>query len=87
MPRLARPDPEAMRFGAIVRRLRDARGWTLIDFGRKAGMNPTYLGFLERGENIPSLSVVLKLARIFGVEASDMIAEVTGSGKPTTILS
>jgi transcriptional regulator with XRE-family HTH domain len=60
--------------------VRDARRWTLIDFGRKAAMNPTYLGFLERGENIPSLSVVLKLA-CFGVEASDMIAEVTGTAK------
>jgi transcriptional regulator with XRE-family HTH domain len=81
MPRLAHPDPEAMRFGAIVRRMREDRGWTLIDFGRKAAMNPTYLGFLERGENIPSLSVVLKLARVFGVEAPDMIAEVTGTAK------
>lgn len=56
MPRLARPDPEARRFGAIVRRLREEHGWTLADLGRAAKMNPTYLGFLERGENVPSLT-------------------------------
>jgi transcriptional regulator with XRE-family HTH domain len=76
MPRLARPDPEAQRFGAIVRRLRNERRWTLIEFGRAAKMNPTYLGFLERGENVPSLTVVLHLARVLGADAAAMIAEV-----------
>jgi transcriptional regulator with XRE-family HTH domain len=59
-----------------VRRLREAKGWTLIQFGREAGMNPTYLGFLERGENTPSLTAVLHLAQVLDVEAWTIIAEV-----------
>jgi transcriptional regulator with XRE-family HTH domain len=69
-------DASAKRFGAIIRRLRESRGWTLVDFGRKANMNPTYLGFLERGENTPTLTTVLWLAKILGVEAADVIREV-----------
>ena len=76
MPRRRVPDRNAKQFGAIVRRLREERGWTLADFGRKADMNPTYLGFLERGENVPILTAVLRLAKVLGVEAADVIREV-----------
>ena len=76
MPRRARNSREAKRFGAIIRRLRMEREWTLIDFGRKANMNPTYLGFLERGENSPTLDTVILLAKVLGTEASDVLREI-----------
>lgn len=76
MPRRAVIDPNAKRFGAIIRRLREQRGWTLLDFSREANMNPTYLGFLERGENVPTLTTVFRLAKILGVEAADVIREI-----------
>lgn len=79
MPRRRVPDRNAKRFGAIIRRLREERGWTLADFGRKADMNPTYLGFLERGENVPTLTAVLRLAKVLGAEAADVIREVEQS--------
>ena len=76
MPRRRVPDRNAKQFGAIIRRLREEHGWTLADFGRKADMNPTYLGFLERGENVPTLTAVLRLAKVLGVDAADVIREV-----------
>ena len=76
MPRRTVIDPNAKRFGAIIRRLREQHGWTLVDFGHKASMNPTYLGFLERGENVPTLAAVLRLAKVLGVEAADVIREI-----------
>jgi ribosome-binding protein aMBF1 (putative translation factor) len=76
MPRRARTSRDAARFGAIIRRLRDQRGWTLIDFGRKANMNPTYLGFVERGQNSPTLDTVILLAKVLGTEASDVLREM-----------
>lgn len=76
MPRRTVADRNAKRFGAIIRRLRESREWTLIDFGRKADMNSTYLGFLERGMNVPSLTVILRLAKVFDVEAAELIREV-----------
>jgi ribosome-binding protein aMBF1 (putative translation factor) len=76
MPRRARTSRNAAHFGAIIRRLRDQRGWTLIDFGRKANMNPTYLGFVERGQNSPTLDTVILLAKVLGTEASDLLREM-----------
>jgi hypothetical protein len=42
-------------------------------------MNPTYLGFLEPGENTSSLRCVLHLAKVFGVEAWTIVAEIEGA--------
>ena len=81
MPRRTVIDPSAKRFGAIIRRLREQHGWTLVDFGRKANMNPTYLGFLERGENVATLTTVLRLAKILGVEGADVIREIEHARK------
>jgi len=80
MPQRARTDPTAVRFGAIIRRLRTARGWTLIDLGRFANMDRRYLSNLEYGLNMPTLVVILILARALGVPASAMIDEVEGKG-------
>src|SRR5438552_1206800 len=76
MPRRMTISRQAVRFGAIIRRLREQRRWTLIDFGRKANMNPTYLGFIERGENSPTLDTVILLAKVLGAEASEILREM-----------
>ena len=55
-------DPAAVRFGAIVRRLREQRGWTQDEMADRAGMNGSYLGFVERGDDVPTLTVIRLLA-------------------------
>jgi ribosome-binding protein aMBF1 (putative translation factor) len=50
-----RIDPDAERFGAILRQLREQRGWTRQKLAQRAGMTPTYIGILEYGGNTPSL--------------------------------
>jgi DNA-binding XRE family transcriptional regulator len=76
MPRARVPDEDAVRFGAIVTRLRMERGWTLADFSRVSGMNATWLGVLERGGNTPSLTTIFKLAAVFGIEAAALVRAV-----------
>jgi transcriptional regulator with XRE-family HTH domain len=76
MPRRMTISRHAVRFGAIIRRLREQRQWSLIDFGRKANMNPTYLGFIERGENSPTLDTFILLAKVLGAEASEILREM-----------
>ncbi len=76
MPRRRTISRYAVNFGAIIRRLRAERQWTLVEFGRKAAMNPTYLGFIERGENSPTLDTVFLLAKVLGAEASDILREI-----------
>ena len=52
MPRSRQPDPDAVRFGAILRRERIARGWTIVKLARRSGMHHQYLGVVEAGGNI-----------------------------------
>ena len=80
MPPRPGNDPYAVRFGAIIRRLREQRGWTLRDFGRVVKMNPTYLGVPERGENVTTLSTAIHLAKALGAEAWQLMREIEGQG-------
>ena len=76
MPRRPRADPHARLFGGIIRRLREERGWTATQLARKAGMNPTYLCFLERGCNIPTLKTVITLTEVLQTNAAEVLREV-----------
>lgn len=76
MPRSSRVDHDAVRLGAIIARLRKARGWTLRRLAQRSGMNPTYLGVMEKGGNMPGLRSLLELAEVLGVEAADIVREV-----------
>lgn len=62
VPRKKEKDPVGVIFGATVRRLREERGWTQEELSHAAAMSVTYLGFLERGENVPTLPVIFRLA-------------------------
>ncbi|HYC93901.1 MAG TPA: helix-turn-helix transcriptional regulator [Thermoanaerobaculia bacterium] len=73
MPRARVLDEDAVRFGAMVMRLRMERGWSIADLSRASGMNATWLGVLEQGGNMPSLATIFKLADVFGVEAAEMV--------------
>jgi transcriptional regulator with XRE-family HTH domain len=61
--------------------LRTAKGWTQEDLGDAAGLTTTYVGQVERGEErgdkVPSLTVVLKLARGLGVPPADLLGGFT----------
>jgi len=76
MPKLQATNYDAMRFGAILRRLRVERGWSILTAARRTGMNPNYLGSLERGGNMPSLDTLLEMADVYGVRAADIVREV-----------
>ena len=64
-------------FGAAVRQLREARGWTQEQLAERSEMNASYLGFLERGDNVPTLSIIIQLAEAFGMEPGDLLREMT----------
>jgi Predicted transcriptional regulators len=63
--------------GGAVRTLRNQRGWTQEDLAEKAGVTATYVGQVERGDKVPSLTVVLKLARGLGVAPTELLAGFT----------
>src|SRR5688500_8488385 len=59
MPRARSATPDALRFGRLLKNLRLQRGWNLQRFARESQMTATYLGLLERGLNLPSLTAVI----------------------------
>lgn len=61
------------RFGLAVRQLREARGWSQEMFADRAGLSRSYAGEVERGNAVPSLATVLKVAAAFGVSAAALI--------------
>jgi len=77
MSRRKESNPDAKAFGAIVRRLRTKKGLTQEALAELADLNVSYIGFLERGENVPTLTIVLNLARALDMHAADLIREIS----------
>jgi transcriptional regulator with XRE-family HTH domain len=64
-----------VKFGDTVRRLRKAAGLSQEALAERANLNADFLGFIERGDNVPTLTTVLQLARALGVQPSTIIKE------------
>ena len=64
---------EAAIFGEIVRGVRKGHAWTQEDLAERSGLTTTYVGQVERGDKVPSLTVVLKLALALNVLPSEML--------------
>jgi transcriptional regulator with XRE-family HTH domain len=63
---------EAEWFGSTVRRLREQRGLTQAQLAEAAELSSTYLGILERGENVPTLTVILQVSTALGLHPADL---------------
>ena len=53
--------------------MRKIRGWSQEVLAEKAGLHPTYVGGIERGERNPSLLNVVKLAKGLSLSPSELI--------------
>ena len=82
MPKAKRIYADALYFGAIIRRLRTERGWNLVKFAQRSGMNATYLSVLEKGGNSPSLFTLFELADVLNVPAAEIVREIEQLRKP-----
>jgi transcriptional regulator with XRE-family HTH domain len=70
---------EAEMFGAALKRWRDKRGLTQNELAHRAGIGGSYASHLERGEKVPSLTIILKLARALEVTLGDFLSDFTPS--------
>jgi transcriptional regulator with XRE-family HTH domain len=60
----------------VVTRLREERGWSIARLADRSGINPTHLGVLERGGNIPSLITIFQLGDALGIDGADIVRVV-----------
>jgi transcriptional regulator with XRE-family HTH domain len=67
--------PEAEKFGRIVRKLRESRGLTQEELAERAEVSGTYVGFIERGDNVPTLTIVLQIASALGVRPAELLRD------------
>lgn len=64
--------------GRKIRQLREERGLTLVDLGRKAGISYTHISEIERGNTCPSLKTISKLANVLGLSVTYFFTEKNG---------
>jgi transcriptional regulator with XRE-family HTH domain len=76
----------AVAFGRVLRQLRQQAGLTQETLGFEADLRRTYVSILELGQQQPSLTSILKLAKALNCTGADFIALVEAeiSGAPTS---
>jgi transcriptional regulator with XRE-family HTH domain len=62
--------------GGGVRRYRNAAGLTQEQLAEKVGINPVYFGQIERGYKVPTVDVLLRIAKALHVRLCDLVADV-----------
>lgn len=60
-----------------VKRLRESANWSQADLSKKSGVSPASISLIEKGERLPSLMVIRKLATALKVTE----AEITGDSE------
>ena len=65
----------AQAFGAAVRALRMERGIAQESLAHLAGIERSHMGKIERGEHMPTLAVILKIAQGLGRSAGELVLE------------
>lgn len=60
VPLMARYDSDPP-FGAVLRRLRTDRGYTIEEAAQRSGITANYLGDVERGQRNPTMKVVARI--------------------------
>ena len=59
-------------FGSNIRRLRLERGMTQESLADKAGIHPTYVGGIERGERNVGLDNIIKIAHALDISPTHL---------------
>jgi transcriptional regulator with XRE-family HTH domain len=64
------------KFGKILRRQRNAKGWSQEDLAVLLDISRSHIGRLETGEKQPSLKMLFRLADVLEIPASVIISEM-----------
>ena len=64
-----------MVFGEVVRRHRSARGLSQEQLAEAADLHRNHVGFVERGERVPSIDIARQIAEALCLPLSALVAE------------
>ncbi len=65
-----------LRFGQRLRQLRKERGYSQESFALEAGLDRSYYGQIERGEQNIALKNQYKIAKQLGIELSELFIDL-----------
>ncbi|MBN1991325.1 MAG: helix-turn-helix transcriptional regulator [Anaerolineae bacterium] len=63
------------KFGEKLRFLRNQKSFTLRQLADMLEVSHSYIGQMERGEKVPNVDMVLKIAQIFNVSTDALIKD------------
>lgn len=66
-------DDFASKIPENLSNIRKQQRYTQKEVAAAAGLNPNYYAKIERGDGIPSLKTIHKIARALGVTATDIV--------------
>jgi len=64
-----------LNIGGKISALRKEKGWSQGDLAQHIGASREIIGKYERNENLPSIEMVVKMAKAFGVTVDFLIGE------------
>ena len=70
MPRLQ------LAFGQVLKELRTEKGLSQQQLSFDSELDRTYISLLERGLRLPTLGTIFKIAEVFKLSPSDIVARV-----------
>jgi transcriptional regulator with XRE-family HTH domain len=62
--------------GEGIRKYRKRAGLTQEKLAERIDINPVYMGQIERGYKVPTVDVLLRLARVLKVRLRDIVKEL-----------
>lgn len=65
----------AKQFGARLRAARRAQGYTIEQMAEKVGISGNFLGEVERGNKLPSMSTFLRMVNVLDVSADCLLKD------------
>lgn len=72
--------------GNKIIQLRKKKNWSQTELAKEIKVSRTIVGNYERNENTPSIEVLLKIAKTFGVSVDYLIGEGEVSSYDKTVL-
>ncbi len=74
-------DMLAGRFGELVRRLRQEKGYSQEEFAFRVGLHQTYVSSVERGERNVTIQTADRIAKALDKTLAEMFGELERTSK------
>ena len=74
-----------MKFNEKLVRMRNERGWSQTELGERVGVHIAHLSRLENGKSQPSVDMLWKIAKAFGVSMDYFMDEHADEAVPISI--